>query len=388
MNSLSLRSRLFWATSFTLISFLGLAGMALDRSYINSTRVTVRNQLRSHINVLLTALEVTEDGRPIVTDRLIEPRLSAPSTGLYALILDAQGEVLWKSISALGFSFERYAALLPGRERFDQLDTDLGSPFVYGYGINWELAADRSVEVTLVVIDASDDFLQTVRSYRKELVFWLGGAGLLLLAMQILCLHWGLHPLRKVMRELDRIEHAVQERIEGHYPEEIAQLSSKINLLIENDRRNLSRYRHTLGDLAHSLKTPLAIIRGMLEARDTIDREELGSLLDQMNRIVEYQLKRAASSKDTVGQIAVEVDGILKKLDQSLRKVYIGKSLAARWEIEDDARFYGDEGDLYELLGNVMDNAYKWSKEKLLFRVLDYSAWQLGETGTCDRDSR
>ncbi len=361
---------MFWATSFTLVAFLGLAGMALDRSYINSNRVAVRNQLGSHINVLLAALEVTEDGKPVVSDRLIEPRLSAPGTELYALILGAGGKVLWQSASALGFSLDHHDPLPPGKEIFGQLGTGIDSPFAYSYGISWELDTDRSVEVTLVVIDASNDFLKTVRSYRQELAFWLGGAGFLLLVMQILCLQWGLRPLRKVMRELDRIEHAAQARIEGAYPEEIAQLSSRINLLIENDRKNLSRYRHTLGDLAHSLKTPLAIIRGMLEEHDAIDHDELGSLLDQMNHIVEYQLRRAASSTNTATRVALEVGRILKKLDQSLRKVYVDKSLTIRWEIAANARFYGNEGDLYELLGNVMDNAYKWSCSKLMYRVL------------------
>lgn len=353
--------------------------MALDRSYINSTRVTVQNQLISHVNVLLTALEMTAEGKPFVSDRLAEPRLSVPGTGLYAVILDEHGSVLWQSTSALGHVLDRYEALPPGKASFGRFNDNPESPFVYSYGINWELNPTHSVEVTLVIISASADFDQTVRSYRRELVIWLGGAGLLLLAMQVACLYWGLRPLRKVMRELDQIEHSLQEKIEGIYPNEIAQLSSRINLLIENERKNLARYRHTLGDLAHSLKTPLAVIQGMLEDRSAMDRREIGVLLNQMNRIVEYQLKRAASAENVVAQSAIDVTGVLKKIDQSLRKVHIDKPLKVRWEVATDARFHGDKDDLYELLGNIMDNAYKWSRSRLMYRVLINPPGKSGE---------
>ena len=179
--------------------------------------------------------------------------------------------------------------------------------------------------------------------------------------MQGLSLRWGLKPLREVVRELDLVERGEQSTLEGRYPMEIAQLSGRLNQFIESERKNLTRYRNTLGDLAHSLKTPLAVIRGMTENGRELDREYIAEHVEQMDKIIEYQLKRATTSKLSVFHGKVPVDSVIAKIEKSLAKVYAGKNLHFSGEVAKDAVFVGDEGDLYEVLGNILDNAFKWA---------------------------
>jgi len=359
------------SATFTLVAFLGLAGIALDKSFVSSAKLTVKNQLKTQVNALLTVMEIDQRGNLVMPERMPEPRLSSPNSGLYAAIIDNHGNVLWRSNSSLGLRLDSLIIAKPGSEIFVQVGGKLDSPFYYSFGVDWELDLNRSLHFSLVMLNESLSYRQTIRSYRKELFFWLGTAGFLLLIMQAINLRWGLRPLGQVIRELDLIERSRQKKIMGDYPEEIAQLSRRINLFIESERRNLQRYRDTLGDLAHSLKTPLAVIKGMSDSNSkSLARADVNELVDRMNKIVEYQLKRATSAHVSIMHSAVSVESVLVKLNSSLQKVYADKHIDVDWNIEDDSVFYGDEGDLFELLGNVMDNAYKWSKNRVGYSVM------------------
>jgi two-component system sensor histidine kinase PhoQ len=365
LSTLSLRKRLLFAATFTLVAFLGLAGIALDRAFIASAQVSLKNQLKTQINALLTVLEIDEQGELIIPDRMPDSRLTSPSSGLYAIILDQAGDIIWRSKSSVGIPLENLQVAQPGQELFFQFTEKLNSPFYYSFGITWEVDPEKEVELTLAMINDSQNYIQFIQSHRKELVFWLGMAGILLLLMQAMSLRWGLKPLAMVTEELDLIEHAKQRKILGRYPQEIAQLSERINLFIGNERKNLTRYRNTLGDLAHSLKTPLAVIKGITEKDSKLDRENISDLVERMDKIVEYQLKRAASSQFSVMHGAVNLESVIGKLNSSLQKVYAEKNITTEISIMAESIFHGDESDLFELLGNIMDNAYKWAKSQV-----------------------
>lgn len=349
--------------------------MALDKSFVASARITAKNQLKTQVNALLTVLEIDRTGRLVMPDRMPEPRLSSPNSGLYAIIIDDLGNVLWRSRSSLGIKLDSLVIAKPGTELFFQVGENLESPFYYSFGVTWELDLNNDIHLSLVMLNESLNYQQTIQSYRKELIFWLGMAGVLLLIMQAVSLRWGLKPLRRVSVELDAVEHNQQQKILGDYPSEIAQLSSRINLFIENERKNIKRYRNTLGDLAHSLKTPLAVIKGLSEdGRQGGFHDEVAEQVDRMDKIVEYQLKKAASAQVSVIHSPVPIHPIVSKLSASLQKVYAHKNLTVDIDIEDGAAFFGDESDLFELLGNISDNAFKWTTTQVVIKAMIYNA--------------
>jgi two-component system sensor histidine kinase PhoQ len=144
-------------------------------------------------------------------------------------------------------------------------------------------------------------------------------------------------------------------------------LTENLNALLDNAESHLARYRNALGDLAHSLKTPLAVLRGALDT-PTPDEETKAAMREQierMNRIVEYQLKRAAASGRSHLTPPVSVAEKTRQLVSALNKVYADKAIDCRAEIDPDLIFHGDEGDLLEILGNLADNAFKWSRRRV-----------------------
>ncbi len=354
-----------FAATFLLVTFIGLAGLALDRAFVSPAREAVRNQLRTDVYTLLQVFDFEEDGAPIIPDVMPQrlARLSNLNSQLYAFILDSEGEILWRSKSSVGISLGELPVTESGRENFIQV----GDGFHYSYGVEWETGQDRRIDLTWLMVDQSSWYRDTIELYRKELLLWLGLATVILLVMQAVILRWGLKPLGAVTRELERIQQAKQDKILGRYPWEIAQLSHRINSFIENERLNLTRYRDTLGDLAHSLKTPLAMIKGITDNNLQPELKSIDETVDRMNQIVEYQLNRAASSQLSVMHRAVDCEEVMKKLYASMKKVYRHKNIDGIWEIESGVVFHGNEGDLYEFVGNIMDNSFKWAHSRVRF---------------------
>jgi len=116
------------------------------------------------------------------------------------------------------------------------------------------------------------------------------------------------------------------------------------------------------------LKTPLAVVRSQLESGG--DAEELRwTVLEQVGRmdeIVAYQLSRAATSGHQTFAAPLPLEPYCEEIVRSLEKVYANKGVLCEFEIEATARFHGDQGDLMELLGNLLENAFKWARRRVL----------------------
>jgi two-component system sensor histidine kinase PhoQ len=160
------------------------------------------------------------------------------------------------------------------------------------------------------------------------------------------------------------------------HPRELEPLTDSINAFIESERENLERQRNTLADLAHSLKTPLAVLRTQLDAGSdgSALREELDAQLKRMNGLVTYQLARAASSGHKLFSAPVMIEPHAEEIVRGLEKVYAGKRVLCEFEIDPRARFYGEPGDLQELMGNLLENAFKWARSRVLLTVTSLPA--------------
>jgi len=368
--SLSLHSRLLLAATMVLAAFLGLTGLALDRAFRNGAEVNVQDRLQAHLYGLLAAADLGADGRLVLPDVLPETRFSQPASGLFAHVRDRSGKILWRSPSHLGGEVPGGADLTPGVSQFKQFSNALGeSFFLFHYGVTWELGDGSSQNYTFVVAENLRRFDSEVSAFRRSIWFWLGGAALLLLIVQGVILHWGLNPLRRVADQVHLVESGQQKKIEGTFPRELSRLTSNINTFIRNERENLDRYRNTLGDLAHSLKTPLAVLRGIFDADDNKKNLAINDAKDQIDRmtnIVDHQLKRAATSGKATLLSPVDLAVNLDKVVASLQKVYHQRSIKVIPNVQSQLKFYGEEGDLLEILGNLLDNAFKWCRKEIV----------------------
>ncbi len=353
--------------TLVVAAFVAGAGWAVQRAHADSVRTARFAQLQSTVYLLLAGAELDAAGQLQMPPSFPEPRLSLPQSGLYARILNLTQGQQWESASAVGLQppFQQQVAV--GEWRYETPQAGGRNYLAVGYGVNWA-GQGKPAPLVLSVLEDRAAIDREIAAFDRTLWSWLGGAALLLLLSQAALLRWGLAPLRSVAQEVRRIEHGEQAEVERRYPTEIAALTDNLNTLIRQERVRQTRYKEALSYLAHSLKTPLAVLRSALD-----DSAQLPSAVAQqvarMDDIVQHQLGRAAASGAARFVPYLALAPVLQRIADSLAKVYAEKHLQLTIECPPALQWRIDEGDAFELLGNLMDNAAKWAKQRVAVTV-------------------
>jgi len=188
-----------------------------------------------------------------------------------------------------------------------------------------------------------------------------------LMALQWRVLQWGLKPLHQLGEELNAIEEGQQNRIEQHYPQEVQPLTEGINTLIKQQQQQQNRYRQALDNLAHSLKTPLAVLRGIGHEKTLAaeNQQRLDEQVQRMDQIVSYQLRKAATAGKQGLHQKEALLPILQQLCRVLDKVYRDKEITFSLPEIAAIHLQMEKGDLMELFGNLLDNACKHCQQRV-----------------------
>jgi len=360
----SLGGRLLVTLSVLLTLFFGATMVALDNAYQRALERAAHDRLDAQLLGLIASAELGTDGVLALPERAADPRLDQPSSGVYALVADPTGAVLWRSRSSVGWTLSPPKEGPVGERRFRD-DLMLGSEALFALSLAVEWEGDGTYRFT--VAETKRSAAEQQARFRTQLLGWFAAVTALFLVAQALLLRWILRPLRQVADDVQAIEAGRAERLAGSYPAELDALVDGLNALVRNERLRLERYRNSLGDLAHSLKTPLAILRRALEegggagpARTAIEDQ-----VARVDEIVEYQLQRAGASGSTTFGRAIEVAPVATRVIASLHKVHAARDLAIDCAIDPAARFNGEVGDLMEIVGNLADNACKHARTRI-----------------------
>lgn len=301
----SLRARVTWAAALVMLVFMALTSLALEQAFQASAGAAREERLLGQIYLLMAAADVDDDGLTLPRD-LAEARFSLLGSGLYAQVADAQGEAVWRSLSALGENIPFENQLGPGVRRFRMVQEAQGRAFfVEGFGVTWSIGPTPR-DYTFSVAEDLGPYEEELARFRAHLFTWLGAMSLVLLATLLVALRWGLGPLRRVAAEVAAVEAGRQERLHGAYPAELRALTENLNALLAHEAARQARLGNALADLAHSLKTPLAVMRGALgelgevrvgaepgSTQNPLPRAVLAEQIRRMDEIVTYQLERA-----------------------------------------------------------------------------------------------
>ena len=348
-----------------MILFLGLTGIVLDQAFRQSAWQNVESTLTAQVYGLIAVAD--QQGELLYLPEAVqEPGFNRLGSGLFGLLLDSQGRELWRSQSAVVIDYSRLVDEIESATLGEPIFTHSKVPdvFVLSYKVLWQLGPQQSSEYTFVVLRNPDAYEDEVTSFRGSLWFWLAVVVIGLTVVQWLVMRWGLSPLSRLADELRSLESREGSLLTGDYPTEIEGVTRNLNLLITAERAQREKYRTTLADLAHSLKTPLSILSNTTTRLSDQQEETAQLITDQvqrMNDLVSYQLERAVASASQIARQAVPVFACAKRLEQALSKVYQAEQVDLSMVVGDET-FYGDERDLMELLGNLLDNACKYSK--------------------------
>lgn len=366
-SPLSIRARLIWGAALVLLAFLAAAGWAVQQAFADSVRSARYARLQTTVYLLMAGAELNGKGALVMPAAFAEPRLSLPASGLYANIANPQMREEWQSSSTLGLDPPFQRSLPVGQWQFDTVSKTGRAFLSASYAVKWTVN-DRDAPLVFSVLEDKAEFDRELRAFERTLWVWLGGSGVLLLLAQTLLLRWGLMPLGRMAQEIERIEKGVQTKVEGQYPKELAGVTQNLNVLIEQERTRQTRYKEALDDLAHSLKTPLAALRASLGAPDELPTM-VAQQVTRMDDIVGHQLGRAGASGAARFAPHLGLAPVLKRILGTLAKVYVEKNLKFEANCPPDLTWRIDEGDAFEILGNLLDNAAKWAKHEVSVQI-------------------
>ncbi|MGW8228263.1 MAG: ATP-binding protein [Gammaproteobacteria bacterium] len=369
--TLSLQARLLLAAMLVLMIFTGLTGLALDKAFRQSAEAAMQDRLQGYLFTLLAAVDVDAEGIPRFSRTLPDARFDQPGSGLYARVDQPDHSITLSSPSLLGIELPPLPHIPVGQYQYDSIVFNAEPHYRLAYRVRWEVASGRDIPLDFQISVDLKSYQQQIAAYRRNLWGWLGGAVVLLLLIQAWVLRWSLKPLRKVAADLALIEAGKAERIGGRYPKELQQLTDKLNDLLDHTRSQLKRYRDSLGNMAHSLKTPLAILANALSLKqtDTATSQqvpvEAQEQLQRIRQIIDYQLQRAATAGQTSLGSATPLQPLVVKIIHAMQKVYADKPVQTENLIGSELYCRCDAGDVMEVLGNLIENAYKWCRQQI-----------------------
>ena len=368
----SIKSRLTFVSMIVLVMFMILTAIALERAVVKRALQAEEDRLQVLIYSLLAAVDRDATGMSITVsdDRLFESSLMTRDSGLYAMLYNNNKDELWRSRST-SLQFTGIDSIDLGSWQFSTLTFNQRDYFRLVFAIQWPDIEDRLQRYDVVIWQEATDYFQQLDRFRQTLWAWLIITTLLLLVLMYLVMMWSLRPLKKVGLEIKAIEDRQQSGFEHSYPLEITPLTENLNILLQREQYQQQRYRNALDDLAHSLKTPLAVLSGLSDSENPGPEklQTLGEQVDRMNQIVSYQLQKASSVTGIQMSKPLDLVQIIKKIVSALEKVYRDKSVQVEFHVSGTVMFRINESDCLEVIGNLLDNAFKYCQRRVVIDI-------------------
>lgn len=368
MHSNSLAKRIFLASIVLLPLVLAFSAYMLERAFKTSLITAEKESLLAHTYSMMAVAE-PEDDFIVLPEKLTDSRFNDPASGLYAQVLDEEYGPVWRSIS---LNISQLKGKIPsrkvemGEQYIEEQTIDNQAFFISRFDTVWEID-DEDLEYQFVVIHSQDEMQREIQTYRKTLAAWLGGLAVLIIAMQTAIIRWGLQPLHRLAQDIKKLEDGAIRNLDDQYPEEILPVTTNINRLIKSEDRQRKRYKNTLADLAHSLKTPLTVIRSLLQKDHINDGDvskNIDEQIDRMSTIINHQLNRANTNSATFLS-NLKLAPLVDRLASALDKVYREKNIHFVNNLSEKMSYPAQEDDVMEFLGNILENAFKYAKHQV-----------------------
>ena len=341
-------------------------GIGLNNAFKQSVLTNAEDALQNQIVLLMTNIDVI-NGNIEVAKIVSEARLTQVDSDLYAQIQSSDGEVVWRSPSLFDTSLPNSESTLGEFKFIEKVDwPDKPKIYLMSFGVEWE-SDQGDIPFTVTVGEHTKKYQLSLIKYQRQIGFLLVILGLSLLTLLLLLLSWALKPLVKVTKQVEEIEQGKRLRFDEDYPFEVSRLTQNLNQLLNFEDKRINRQKEVLGNLAHSLKTPLAVLTGLKHSSD-VDHD-VQTQLRSMQNIIDYQLQSASAIGARQFAKPISVLEPTQKIINSLSKIHADKIISVEINIRDTTSFYGDEGDWMELVGNLLDNAFKWAKSQIEISV-------------------
>ncbi|OAN13691.1 ATPase [Photobacterium jeanii] len=283
-------------------------------------------------------------------------------TDYMSVVCNQKAETVWLSDDAKEANLYNICSKVPHELLAPHLVTNDDNVNFIASSLGSEHKEDGN-SFRLVVLRSGDDYASALSQLHKRTTFYLGLFVLIAIAFLIAAFHWSFQPLRKLALQLDQMSESKRKKLDQDYPMELQEITSALNRLIRITEDQKGRYRHAMDDLAHSLKTRLAATNALLDdkelTRDMLN-QRIVEQISQMDELVQYQLKRAMMGQQGLQKETTELKPSLDSFDRLLSKVYGDKEVNLVYKFNPKLKLPINRSDLMELLGNLLENAYRF----------------------------
>jgi signal transduction histidine kinase len=362
----SLKARLTWGLMLSLIVLLTLQWAVVTYAINKLIETQLIQRLQREGETLLAGTHFDANGQLALDARRLSAIYQRPFSGHYYVIISDQQRQISRSLWDTNLHIE---ALKAGEKTSLYLQGPEQQPLlVVAHGYQKQ---QRSVTIAI-----GENLTALHNSMtRFQIIYALVSlAGLIvLLIIQRLIVTNALRPLRSIQESIVKLGRGEVSRIENNGPTEVAPLIEELNRLLVAMQDKSRRSRESLGNLAHALKTKLTLLnqaaeRPELDAEPEI-RRNIYAATEAIGQTIERELKRARLIGDTHPMRKVDLKTEIAQLTHTLRQMYADKAVNITWEISGNAQFHGDQEDLLEMLGNLLDNACKWCRRNVSLTV-------------------
>ena len=374
MKKGSIAASLFWLSAGWLVLALVATGFLLTDLYSRALDTSLSETLEFHVESLAGAL--LETGDPLSdTIALTDPRFGRPRSGWYWAIRDEDGQLYNLSTSVVGITLP----VLTGEPDASGIRTAVMDD-VFGTRMR---VVERAVTLApktyqIVVTGSLSEVLKLVEDFRGQTFIVLGAVGAMLAIMSVIVARIAMRPISRLRKAIERVREGDAVAVDGAYPTEIAPLAEEVNELLRSNAQIIERAKSQVGNLAHGLKTPIAVLRNEAAAKQGALADVVAAETEKMSTMVSTYLERArlAARTSVVGKKA-DSTMIMLRLTRVMRKIHPDVTVAFQRPDASLPWFRGDEADLEEMAGNLLDNACKWSKGQVGVRL----SAERGDTG-------
>ncbi|MTB39186.1 two-component system sensor histidine kinase PhoQ [Providencia sp. wls1948] len=389
LKPLSLRARFLCATSAVILALTLSYGIVAILGYLISFDKTTYTLLRSQSNLIYSLVQWQNNK----IDIRVPPNFTLNNPTLI-IIYNENGQVLWRQREVPNVENLIRRDWLK-KEGLYEIDTDIGEtrqllqnnpefnsklddmnhndePLTHSVSVNQYGATENLPPLTIVVVDTLPQDLQKTGLVWEWFGYVLLANLILVIPLLWLAAYWSLRPIKSLVSQISSLEKGEREMLDENPPNELRGLVRNLNNLLTNERKRYSKYRTTLSDLTHSLKTPLAVLQSALRSlrtgkQMTIEQAE-PIMLEQIGRIsqqVGYYLHRASTQGDNNLMLReiTSVPSVLDSLASALHKVYQNKGVSITVDISPEITWLGQPNDFMEVMGNIMENACKYCLE-------------------------
>ena len=368
----SLATRLFVSATVWVVAILLITGIVLSSVYRTATERAFDRRLNLYLRTLIAEVATPDEPADHQYQSLGEPLFDLPLSGWYWQITREDSEKhevrasrsLWdKKLPKLE---DKGLALTAAGVRQGYVDGPEGQDLRM-VERPVDLGTDGKFLVT-VAGDATEIFEET-RTFDYYLLGTFAALTIGLLLTTIFQVRFGLAPLKRISDAIADIRSGRAERLEGEFPVEIAPLARETNALIDANREIVERSRTHVGNLAHAIKTPLAVIVNEASAhRSDPFAAKVLEQADVMRSQVAHHLERARiAARQTIVGTVTEVTPVIEALGRTMEKIHRGIDIEIA--IAALVKFRGERQDLEEMTGNLVDNACKWARGHVVVEV-------------------